>query len=692
MTEQRIGSKAVATAHSDADGLLTWERVFPRLPCPVQRQLLGRMTTSGGLTTHDLKEQLGNALPNRAKACVEAVLAGQSDCLPNFEVPLHQSSDTPGGDAIHSPDIALIGHRSSANPTPMLVELAQAITEPGRRLLVVTPTAKEAVAFLDRWTTVSDQAIGLALHPKENSASLSKNARAYTTSALVERGWTTTRNEMQNRLGELRTEHGFLQQARKRLPELQRERERLAECNANAESLDGDIPTLLDDPRWADLPLRADCAATLTALTQAEEACQQAEADVETIQQKQTHLHSDSETARSSGLMRKVFGLFRGSSESEGLAQCDLEHAQALVKFEQCQRTVTEHKTQRDRLLQRFRDDARQRCKAERQVHEATIAAIGQELTAAGIEPVATRSAAELTDAIDQRLAGLSKELPFAEQWLKELTEHRGPIDRHGLKLISVTVAPYSALGQDPLTPSRPIQLTHDTALILQAELLGAEELERITPYAQSWILVGQPRDGERSRDRMGIFESLWQRLDVPLWRRESGKRIARLDRSNRTPSTNEPLADQPEIELRFAKDDDDELILVEVAFPADWSLARGKSFLATELDEVRIETAGPATWTENDAGWTVAWSEVGDGEPIRIDLGSGVAEEIVEADCQPLTVALHFDGAAWDRATAQDWIDAHRFCRRAVRVTGDDPQSTTRPNPSVRSLAGAMA
>ena len=690
MTEQRTGSMPVATAAGDADGSLTWERVFPRLPCPIQKQLLDRMATPGGLTTQDLKDHLGSAMSNRAKSCVDAVVSGQGDCLPNFEVPATRQTTHSGGDAIHSPDIALIGIRSSTNPTPMLVEIAQTITEPGRRLLVVTPTAKEAVAFLDRWTTLSDQSIGLALHPKENSSSLSKTARAHTTSAHTDRGWTTTRNEMQHRITELRAEHGLLKLARKRLPELQIERDRLAEIEAQQATLADD--GFWTSPRWADHPLRSECETTLAALSQAQDEQKQAEANVEEIQRKQTALNADNDPARSNGgLLRKVVGLFRAAPHAEEPHHADHELAEQRTKLEQCQSTVSQREAERDAAFERFRNEAKQQCQSERQAHEATIAAILQELRTAGIEPIAGRSNEELADAIDQRLAELDEELPFAQHWLNDLTEQRGPIDRHGLKLIPVTVAPFSALGQDPLTPSRISQPIYDTVLIVQAEQLGSEEFERIATYAESWILVGQPNEGGRSRDKRGFFDTLWQRLDIPLWRREANQRIARLDRSNRTPSLREPLADQPEIELRFAKDDDDELILVEVAFPADWSLARGKAFLATELEEVRIETVGPGRWSENDAGWTITWTDAENDDRIRIDLGSGITEEIVEVDCQPLTVGLHFDRDSWDQASARDWIDTHRFCRRAVRVPIDEPESPARRAPSVRPMAEAV-
>lgn len=691
MTEQRTGTMAVETPPSDADGLLTWERIFPRLPCPVQRQLLSRMTAPGGLTTHDLKEQLDTAHPNRAKACIDAVLSGQSDCLPNFEVPSDHSLEALGDDAIHSPDLALIGFRSSGNPTPTLVELAQSIVDSGRRLLVVTPTVKEANAFLDRWLSDSDQAIGLALHPKENNSLLSKVAHSYTTSALTDQGWTTTSNEMQQRIAEMHAEQGFLQQARKRLPELQVEREQLAHCESNCAAVDGDISNLADHPHWLNHPLQPDLNSILEALTLAHEERVQAETLAHECQQKHTSLHAEHEAHRSSGLMRKVFGLFRGQSDADALALVDAEQTETAAKLEQCQRTVTEHESHCDTLKQRIHSEIRQQCLAERQTHEATIAAIQRELANAGIEPVGPKTDVELAAVIDQRLTELAEELPFAERWLTDLTEQRGSIDRQGLKLIPVTVAPFSALGQDPLTPSRPVQPTHDTALILQAELLGPEEFERIALYAHSWIMVGQPRAGERSRDRRGIFDTLWHRLDVPLWRREAGQRIARVDRSNRTPSLCEPLADQPDIELRFTKDDDDELVLAEVAFPAEWTLAQGKAFLATELDEVRIETAGPASWSESDATLDVTWPDSTDAETIHIELGSGISEKIIERGSRPLTVALHFDRGSWDRASAQDWIDQHRYCRRTVRLVDNEQESSVRPTPSVRSLAGAV-
>ena len=691
MTEQRTDSMAVATPPSDADGLLTWECVFPRLPCPVQRQLLDRVKEADALTTDDLQQHLVTAFPSRAKSCIDAVLTGQRDCLPNFEVPISYSVDALGGDAIHSPDLALIATHSHANPTPTLVELATGIIDSGRRLLVVTPTITEATAFVDHWTNNSNQAIGLALHPKENSASLSKNSRAYTTTALIERGWTTTRNQMQQRITELQAEQGLLEQARQRLPELHSESQHLTVCQSNCDALDGEVHTLADHPHWLNHPLQSELNSALELHASALEEYQQTELHAHETQQRQASLHAANDGPKSTGLIQKVFGLFRGHSDTESIEQADAEYAATSSKLKQCQCTVTEHETRIDHLKQQIHNEIRQKGLTERQVHEATIAAIHQELRAAGIEARPSRSDDELNAMIDRRSAELAKELPFAERWLAELTEQRSSVDQQALKLIPVIVAPFSALGQDPLTPSRPSQPMHDTALILNAELLGIEEFERIAHYAHSWIMVGQNRDGERSRDRRGIFDRLWQRLDIPLWRREAGQRIARIDGSNRTHSHCEPLADQPDIELRFSKDDDDELTLVEVAFPGDWSLAQGKAFLATELDEVRIETAGPASWTEDDATVQISWPDTTGNEPIRIELGNGITEDIIEIGCRPLTVALQFDRDSWDRVSAQDWIDQHRYCRRTMRLMTDKHEAPARPTPGVRSLAGAV-
>jgi hypothetical protein len=132
-----------------------------------------------------------------------------------------------------------------------------------------------------------------------------------------------------------------------------------------------------------------------------------------------------------------------------------------------------------------------------------------------------------------------------------------------------------------------------------------------------------------------------------------------------------EPLLDRPEIELRFATDDDGEPVVAEVAFPHTTTIAEAKAFLFRELGEVLLHPCGEHRWQELPA-LAVRWPAVETAvrEETWIDLEPGVRERIVGTGSAAFTAAIAFDPAAgWDRVRAEAWLASHLPCESASRV-----------------------
>jgi hypothetical protein len=157
-------------------------------------------------------------------------------------------------------------------------------------------------------------------------------------------------------------------------------------------------------------------------------------------------------------------------------------------------------------------------------------------------------------------------------------------------------------------------------------------------------------------------------------------------------PLTREPLADRPDVELRFTRAGGAEPVLAEVAFPPGMSVAAAKAFLAQEVGEVRLAPCGTVHWHESvdrvTAGWPAAESAGRDVE--WIDLGAGVREKVCGHGPDALTAAVTFEkSAGWDRASAADWLA--RSVGAATR-TATIPRPATAPEPSRSRVAAGAA
>lgn len=222
----------------------------------------------------------------------------------------------------------------------------------------------------------------------------------------------------------------------------------------------------------------------------------------------------------------------------------------------------------------------------------------------------------------------------------------------------------FGALGDDP-----PFGL-----LVLdRAEELPEAEFPRLARLAECWVLVGnaiphddpRPTNGRAGRNSRVIevpfVTRLAKLLDRETWTMEGDRlicRLAPLTPDQRRTVMREPLADRPEIELRFIPSDDDQR-LAEIAFPASISVPTAKRFLFHTLSEVLLRPCGEVCWTHAPDMLIATWPSADTGRDGEwIELHPGVREKVAGLGLFAFTAAVSFDPVAgWDAEKAEAWL-----------------------------------
>jgi hypothetical protein len=157
----------------------------------------------------------------------------------------------------------------------------------------------------------------------------------------------------------------------------------------------------------------------------------------------------------------------------------------------------------------------------------------------------------------------------------------------------------------------------------------------------------------------------LVSRLDQRPWVVEGGFLIARfrcLPPEQRLHLRQEPLADHPEVLLRFRDISEQETELVEMVFPQSWGFA-ARAFVAQQLEHYRPAPCGPAHWHSTPSGdirvcWPAVEQSAAATPSETIDWGNGVEEWCLFDGQAFYTAALTFRAEwGWDRASAEAWL-----------------------------------
>lgn len=216
-------------------------------------------------------------------------------------------------------------------------------------------------------------------------------------------------------------------------------------------------------------------------------------------------------------------------------------------------------------------------------------------------------------------------------------------------------------VGADPVFAALPAERPFELLVLDRAEELPEPEFGRLARLAARWLLVGEARPGAPGRNGRRpdapFFARVAAALDRESWAAEGDRFVCRLmplAPAARRALVREPLADRPEIELRFVADTADP-VLAEIAFPAALPAAEARRFLFSELGEVRLRPVGAPVWAELEASWPAAGAG---GEWVELE--PGVRERVVGSGGGAFTAAVSFDAAAgWTPERAAEWVAA---------------------------------
>jgi hypothetical protein len=579
----------------------------------------------------------------------DRLLAAHPDRLPGYDPAPLADPDRPPAEyhalsaALGCPDLFLVDADPGPDQLRFAAELAAEAAGRGERVLVVTPTPADADAVLARLAENPRLSVGRALAPHEGpdrlpAASAARTARAHGDGALADA------------------------------------RDRAAGCEARLAALRTAAEAAA--PLAARLRELADARAAALARLDAEG--QKLAAELESKRKELAAVREPAGALRADGKKSGVFVRFKGlfghkpSADPEPQAKA-AEEAVARLAAEAARLAA-----ERGQVDENYR--------AGRDLLARGEAGLPAALRAAGLdEPGPTPEAVERAAAAVPRLvAEVEAELAAARRRAADLDGREPELVRDLLTRVRVVVATLDAVGADPLTAAPDGGPAFARLVLTDADRLSAPEFAHAARPAARWVLVGSaaaPR-GRRGPHRHGrpshpptFFRRLWSHLHRQTWRTEAGRLVAALAAADPDSLSCEPLADRPEVELRFAPDDAGGPVLAEVAFPPTSPAAEAKAFLARELGEVRLSPCGPVRWHEAEDCLTACWPAADGPAADWTELAPGVREKVVGTGPDCRTAAVAFErSAGWDRESAARWL--------ADRA-GPGPRTAALPRPT---------
>jgi hypothetical protein len=400
------------------------------------------------------------------------------------------------------------------------------------------------------------------------------------------------------------------------------------------------------------------------------------------------------EAARKPGFFARLFG---GKSKPHGPDPADLERQRDGLEREakelaartaelqaELEATAARFAAERDRLIaaevatRRADLEARlapldaeaDRLRRATEENRVVVAAAGLDFepNPAGVE----RAAAGLV----ALRAAAEEQLAAARARLDELTHHGPAVVRRLLGEIPVVVGTPGSLHADPVFDTLPTDAPPFGLLILDhAEELTESDFLDLARLAERWVLAGEPtgdprphlngapaRGPRHGRPPEPFLARLARLLDREPLAAETDHLVCRLAHptpDRRRAMAREPLADRPEVELRFVPGESGEPVLAEIAFPAGTTAADAKAFVARELGETLLRPCGESERQHAADRVAVCWPAAASAGPaVWIDLEPGVREQVVGAGAHAFTAAVSFDpSAGWDAERIEAWL-----------------------------------
>lgn len=695
-----VGSPPRPAPTPGPSAALPWERFFPALPPDVQQSLLRRAAEQGGLSARDLPAPPAAPPANP----IARVLAADPDALPPFtpaepaDLERHPAEAHALSAALGCPDVFLVDCDPGPDRTAFAAELAAEAARAGERVLVLTGVPAEADAVLGRLSDRPDLLSGRALAYGEHAERLpvavaDRTARAHGEDLLARARVKAAEaaRDAARTAANLRTAAGVLETLRPVAARLGRHR-------ADEAALPDRIAAETDTPFAASLREADDAHAAVLARIDAE--AQKAAAELATRRAELDALKHPPKKGGIAGLLKGLFGgsvppeqAAKGPALEESVRQ--LEAAAARLAEDRAT-ADTAHRTRRGGLVRGEIERRRVEMAPQREAAEAEFRRGCEPLAAVGFTPPEAptadgldRTAAALADAVNAAGA----EAGFARGWADEIAARGPELVRRLLGLVRVVVGPVAAVGHDRFLADGGF----DRVIATDADALGDVDSAALARLGARWVLLGDAdapaprgphgRRNGRPHPRPSLFRRLWGRLHRPAWVEGDGRLVAVLQPCDPVDLRGEPLADRPEIELRFGRGPGGEPVLAEVAFPPHVTPVDARGFLAGELGEVRLAPCGPARWHEAADHVTAYWpAAAGRDAGDWVELGGGVRERVTDAG---RTAAVAFDKAAgWDRDRAADWLARHAATPRAAVLPRPVRVADT---PAPRVLVGAV-
>ncbi len=285
------------------------------------------------------------------------------------------------------------------------------------------------------------------------------------------------------------------------------------------------------------------------------------------------------------------------------------------------------------------------------------------ELNGLGIVPPNAATPEDLENA--RRIAEGNRQeteasLHFAEKTLADLESDPVEMAVQYLSRTSLVIGPFRAMSDLAMERG-----TFDRCLVEGAESVTDTAWELVSSRSDRMIFLGDFESNEQNTGPLRKVQVDWLNQHQPQWHQESDRLVAVLE-PFATVSHTEPLADRPEVELRFGFSVSGEYRLIAVAFAPGCSVSEAKSFLANDLDEVQLIPLGPSRWNADDL--TVAWPLLEADDGVWIDVGPGVQERVVTVDGLPATAAVRFDSDRFTKQSAEGWVKDHSARAESAR------------------------
>jgi hypothetical protein len=557
-----------------------------------------------------------------------------------------------------------------------IADLARAVSE---RVLILTPNPTAADRLADRLLKC-DVPVLRALADDENpvrpSAAVSKATSAALGSAATEQAKKDAAAALaaaEQRVAAFAVVSKAVARLREVNDLLKTHEADVAGQTARRERLEADLKAETDTPfATAIAKLKADHDAATTQLNAELQTLTAAQAEKDAALAQARHHHA--EATHKPGLFARLFGgkPKAGPQEAGELEKqvhtLEAEVAALAARIAELQAKVqsaaTAFTTERDALTaaevaSRWAviDAAIAFAEADRDRAQAEAAALNKVISTA--VPGEDHAAAE-------------RQLTAARQRAAEVAASAPELAARALAEPRVVVGTPGSLEVDPAFRALPDDAPFGLLILDRAEELPEAEFPRLSRLAERWVLVGdavphdepRPQNGRPARNGRAIevpfVARLAKALDREAWAVEGDRLVCRLiplTPAQRREMTREPLADRPEIELRFTASDDEPL-LAEITFPAGIGVHGAKSFLFHTLGEVLLRPCGEWGWKHEPQAITATWPTADTSAGVWIELEPGVREKVTGSGLFAFTAAVTFDPAAgWDAEKAEAWL-----------------------------------